>query len=69
MGKVLNLNHYRKLRERREREAKAAANRAKYGQPKPETARLQLESERDQAELDDKLLEDKSNRDGTPDVS
>jgi len=60
MGDVVNLSRYRKARERKEADAKAAANRAAFGRPKDEkqTTRLLLERSRRDHEL--KYLEDKS---------
>ena len=66
MGDVVNLSRYRKARERKEADAKAAANRAAFGRPKDEkqSSRLLLERSRREHEL--KYLEDKSHNDEPP---
>ncbi len=66
MGDVVNLNRYRKARERRDADAKAATNRAAFGRPKDEkqSTRLLLEKSRRDHEL--KYLEDKSRNDDPP---
>ena len=66
MGDVINLNRYRKTREREEREKTAEANRAKFGRTKQERTRLQLESRRERADLESKLIENKSRREDDP---
>ena len=43
MGEIVNLNRVRKAKARDAAEAKAAENRAKYGQTKAERARLASE--------------------------
>lgn len=68
MGDVVNLNRYRKARDRRERAENAEANRAKFGRTKHERTRLQIESRRENAELEGKLLEDKSDRTDEPET-
>jgi hypothetical protein len=66
MGELVNLNRYRKARERRAAEAKAAANRAAFGRPKDEKQTTQLLLERSRREHDLKYLEDKSRTDEPP---
>ncbi len=68
MGKVVNLNQYRKQRSQKEREENASENRIKFGRTKKERMLLQLETERSRADLDNKLLTDKSSTDDTPDT-
>ena len=43
MAEIVNLNRARKAKARNAAEAKAAENRAKYGQTKAERARVALE--------------------------
>lgn len=56
MGEFVNLNKYRKGRQRLAEKKQADANRAGYGRSKPEVARTRAESERQRKELDDKRL-------------
>lgn len=58
MGEVVNLNQYRKKRERLERKKTAAANRARFGRRKEDVKRAKRERERDRTELDGKALGD-----------
>ena len=57
MGDVVNLNQYRKRRERADAARRAAANRAKAGRGKAERESLRGESNRRDSELDGKLIE------------
>ncbi|NQU72316.1 MAG: DUF4169 family protein [Rhodospirillales bacterium] len=68
MGKVVNLNQYRKQRSQKEREENASENRIKFGRTKKERMLLQLETQRSRADLDNKLLTDKSSTDDAPDT-
>jgi hypothetical protein len=68
MGKVVNLNQYRKQRSQKEREENASDNRIKFGRTKKERMLLQLETQRSRADLDNKLLTDKFSKDDTPDT-
>lgn len=52
MGTVVNLNRYRKQKARKDAEALAAANRAKFGRSKGEKARDAALSEDAQRKLD-----------------
>jgi len=67
MGKVVNLNQYRKKRSQQEREDTASRNRVKFGRTKKERMLLQIETQRKRSDLDNKLLSDKSSEDKTPD--
>lgn len=67
MGKVVNLNQYRKKRSQKEREETASQNRVKFGRTKKERMLLQIETQRKRSDLDNKLLSDKSSGDKTPD--
>jgi len=58
MGEVVNLNQYRKKRQRLERKKAAATNRARFGRRKDEVKRTKRERERESAELDGKALDD-----------
>lgn len=66
MGDVVNLNRFRKARERRDAEAKAAANRAAFGRAKDEKQSTQQLLERSRREHELKYLEDKSRNDEPP---
>ena len=66
MGDVVNLNRYRKARERNEADSKAAANRAAFGRPKDEKQASRLLLERSRREHELKYLEDKSSHDDEP---
>ena len=67
MGKVVNLNQYRKKRFQKEREETASQNRVKFGRAKKERMLLQIETQRKRSDLDNKVLSDKSSEDKTPD--
>lgn len=57
MGEVVNLNKYRKGRQRLKDEKLAAENRVKFGRSKVELTETQAEIERASKELDDKRRE------------
>ena len=59
MGDVVNLNRYRKQRQRIDDAKQAAENRVKFGRDKAERARLSAEQERDAEDLDGKRLDGK----------
>ena len=65
MGEVVNLNQYRKKRERLERKKAAAANRVRFGRRKEDVKRSKRERERERTELDAKALKDS---DDTPEA-
>jgi len=52
MGDIVNLRQVRKRAARKDREAEAAANRAKFGQTKAERALQQNEAEKLRKTLD-----------------
>ncbi|CAO3446460.1 Uncharacterized coiled-coil protein CC_1530 [Azospirillum argentinense] len=58
MADVVNLNRFRKMRQKEEREKSAEANRIRFGRTKAETLRNRQEAERRKAELDGKKVED-----------
>jgi hypothetical protein len=58
MGDVVNLNQWRKRKERKAAEEEAAANRAKYGQTKLERLKSTAERERGDKEHEGRLLLD-----------
>jgi hypothetical protein len=68
MGEVVNLNQYRKQRDRSERKKTAAANRARFGRGKDELARTEKERAREDADLDGKLLHDRTDSDDAPEA-
>ncbi len=57
MGDVVNLNHYRKRRERLRAEGRGAENRARKGRTKLERDTATNEAERRQRKLDGKRIE------------
>ncbi len=66
MGDVINLNQYRKRRERSKSQRRAAENRARNGRTKEETARERREAGQASAKLDDKQLNKPSPPEDTP---
>jgi hypothetical protein len=59
MGDVVNLNRYRKQRQRIEDAKQAAENRVRFGRDKAERARTKAEQERETRNLDNSHLDDK----------
>jgi hypothetical protein len=57
MGELVNLNRYRKLRDRQDRERQAAENRTRFGRSKGERVAEDTRRRKDQADLDAKKLE------------
>ncbi|HZS85325.1 MAG TPA: DUF4169 family protein [Stellaceae bacterium] len=57
MADIVNLNQFRKKRERRAAERRAATNRRIFGLSKEERAKAQRENDRTRKDLDDKRLE------------
>ena len=66
MTRVVNLNDYRKRRNRRDAERQAEANRIAFGRTKEDKAHARRERDHRRADLDRKLLEDKSSPDDAP---
>lgn len=58
MGDVVNLNRFRKTRERAERAKEAEANRIRFGRTKVEKVRDKKETERKTQTLDGKKLDE-----------
>lgn len=58
MGDVVNLNRFRKTRDRAERAKDAEANRIRFGRTKAEKERDRQEAERRTQVLDGKKLDD-----------
>ena len=58
MGEVINLNRERKRRQRAEKQKLAEVNRKKHGRKKGERARDSAVVERENRDLDGKLIED-----------
>jgi hypothetical protein len=70
MGDVVNLNQWRKRKERQAAEDQAAANRAKFGQTKAERQRSAAECERaDKEHAGQLLLDHKSHPKDKPEAS
>jgi hypothetical protein len=59
MGDVVNLNKYRKQRQRLGEAKQAAENRVKFGRDKGERASVRAEQERSADDLDGKHLDGK----------
>lgn len=57
MGELVNLNKYRKQRERQTAAKRATENRVKFGRDKSERTRSRTDKEREARNLDDKLLD------------
>ncbi len=66
MGDVINLNQYRKRRERSKSQRRAVENRARKGRTKEETARQRHEAGQASAGLDNKQLSEPSPPEDTP---
>jgi hypothetical protein len=58
MAEVVNLRQARKRKARAADEARAAANRARFGAPKPERAKREAETERAERAHEGHKLED-----------
>ena len=52
MAEIVNLRLARKAKKRAEENAQAAANRAKFGQPKQAAEMQRIEAERSKSQLD-----------------
>lgn len=57
MAEIVNLNQYRKRRDRRAAAKTAAENRVRFGRGKAERKKDRQESDRTARELDDKRLD------------
>ena len=57
MAEIVNLNRFRKARERDGKAKLAEANRARFGRSKDEKAKSRIETERADKSLDDKKLD------------
>jgi hypothetical protein len=57
MASVVNLNRFRKAKQRAEDEHRAAANRAAFGRTKTERQKAESERQRIARELDSKRIE------------
>jgi hypothetical protein len=57
MGDIVNLNKYRKNRDKAAADRQAAENRVRSGQSKPTKIRQRIETDRNEAELDGKKLD------------
>ncbi len=66
MGDVINLNQYRKRRERSKSQRRAVENRARKGRTRKETARQRHEAEQASGGLDNKRLSEPSPPEDTP---
>lgn len=61
MGDLVNLNKFRKAKQRRNQDATATINREKFGRSKAERGRDQQQSERRDRDLDGAKLPDEDN--------
>jgi hypothetical protein len=57
MADIVNLNQFRKKRDRRAAEVQAAANRERFGQRKDTRGKTARELEKAKKDLDDKRLD------------
>ncbi len=57
MADVVNLNQYRKRRDRREADKTAAANRTRHGRSKAEREKLRRDGDKAAKDLDNKRLD------------
>jgi hypothetical protein len=57
MGELVNLNKYRKQREKLATAKRASENRVKFGRDKADSGRVHAEKDREIRNLDDKLLD------------
>lgn len=57
MADIVNLNQFRKKRDRRDAERQAAVNRERFGQSKDMRGKTARELEKAKKELDDKRLD------------
>jgi hypothetical protein len=57
MGDVVNLNKFRKARDRRTAEEQAAENRVRFGLPKDVKGKLRSDADQTQKDLDGKRLD------------
>jgi hypothetical protein len=57
MGELVNLNKYRKQREKLATAKCATENRVKFGRDKADRGRVRAEKDREIRNLDDKLLD------------
>jgi hypothetical protein len=57
MGELVNLNKYRKQREKLATAKRATENRVKFGRDKTDRGRVRAEKDREIRNLDDKLLD------------
>jgi hypothetical protein len=57
MGDVVNLNKFRKTRDRRTAETRAAENRVRFGLSKEAKAKVRTETDQTQKDLDGKRLD------------
>lgn len=57
MADVVNLNQYRKRRNRRDADKTAAANRTRHGRSKAEREKLRRENDKAAKDLDNKRLD------------
>lgn len=59
MGEIVNLNQYRKKREKEEKNRRGAENRARSGRRKGDRMGARFEADQREADLDGKRLEHK----------
>jgi Domain of unknown function (DUF4169) len=57
MGDIVNLNQFKKRKERGESVKRAAENRVRFGMTKTERGKAQREAEKSRKDLDDKQLD------------
>ena len=57
MGDLVNLNKFRKARDKRDAEARAAENRIRFGQSMLGQSKARKEADKAKSDLDDKRLD------------
>jgi hypothetical protein len=68
MAEIVNLNHFRKARQKANNDTRAARNRARHGRRKDDRQRLELEAERRRRDLDGRISGDGGSGDGSLDA-
>ncbi len=59
MAEIINLNHFRKAKQKAEKKSQAARNRVRHGRRKDDRVRLEMEEERRRQDLDGRNIRDR----------
>ncbi|MEA2757201.1 MAG: hypothetical protein QOJ54_3490 [Aliidongia sp.] len=57
MGEIVNLNKFRKARDKQEAAARTAENRTRFGQSKTQRSKIRKETDKAAGDLDNKQLD------------